>query len=67
MEIHIKARGMIRILIGVMASCMSWVVNHSVLWAIFHFIVSPIYIPYWLLVYTGGVDWLLNILQGLIK
>ena len=33
------------------AAIMSYIVNQSILWAILHMIVSPFYIPYWILTY----------------
>ena len=39
-------------LCGVTAVCMSWAVNHSFWWALFHFIFCGFYIPYWLIVYS---------------
>lgn len=31
-----------------LAAFLSYMVNHSVWWAILHFLVAPIYLPYWL-------------------
>lgn len=45
---------------GVAAVLMSYSVNESVLWAIFHFIIGIIYVPYWLLTYTWIQVWLLH-------
>jgi hypothetical protein len=44
--------------IGVLSAAMSWSVNHSICWAVFHWIVSVIYIPYWILRYSGLIDWI---------
>lgn len=35
---------------GVIAALLSWVVNHSILWAIIHAFCGIFYIVYWILV-----------------
>jgi len=35
----------------------SWVLNHSLLWAIFHALIWWAYIPYLCLGYGGGFPW----------
>ena len=37
---------------------MSWIVNGSFWWALFHAIVWPVYIPYWMIKYTSLMDWI---------
>ena len=37
---------------------MSWIVNGSFWWALFHAIVWPVYIPYWMIQYTSLMDWI---------
>lgn len=34
---------------GVFSMILSWSVNHSIIWALIHFFIYLIYIPYWLL------------------
>lgn len=43
---------------GILAAVLSWIVNQSVLWAIFHFLCSWIYVIYWILVKTHAYAWL---------
>jgi hypothetical protein len=38
--------------VGMVGFILSWTVNHSFWWGVFHFIVAGIYIPYWLIVYS---------------
>lgn len=45
---------------GVAAILMSYSVNESIAWAVFHFVVGVIYVPYWLLKYTWIQVWLLQ-------
>jgi hypothetical protein len=42
---------------GFVAVIMSWAVNKSVGWAIFHFFVGFFYVPYWLIRYTSFIDY----------
>ena len=42
---------------GVIAALMSWAVNESVLWAIFHYLIGVIYVPYWIIRYTTLTEW----------
>lgn len=44
-------------LVGVVGMVMSWTVNKSVCWAIFHALFSGIYVPYWLIKYSGLCNW----------
>lgn len=48
--------GFISLLIGTLGAILSWVVNHSVWWAILHFIIAPLYIPYWIAVHSSLCD-----------
>jgi hypothetical protein len=52
---------LIHFLIGSLGAAMSWSINHSVYWAIFHYIVSVFYIPYWIVKYTGLIEWLASL------
>ncbi len=40
------------------AVLLSWAVNQSIWWAIFHCICGSIYIAYWLIKYTECIDWI---------
>ncbi len=46
-----EAGGLISLIGGVIAAIMSWGTNHSVLWAIFHFICGWIYVIYHCIMY----------------
>lgn len=41
-------------LAGVIAAILSFMVNHSLFWALVHFVCSGFYIIYWLIVYLPG-------------
>jgi hypothetical protein len=41
---------------GVLSVVLSWTVNKSILWAMFHFFCGGFYAIYWLIVYTGLMD-----------
>ena len=43
---------------AILAVTMSWIINHSVFWAIIHFFCSWIYILYWLVTKTSFYNWL---------
>jgi hypothetical protein len=38
-------------LMGVVAAALSWMVNKSFLWGVFHFICGSFYVVYWLIVH----------------
>jgi len=42
------------------AFILSWTVNKSIGWGIFHFIFSGIYVPYWLLRYSPICEMISN-------
>jgi hypothetical protein len=48
---------------SILAVVMSWIVNHSVVWAILHFFCSWIYVIYWILVKTRFYDWLVSLVR----
>ncbi len=48
---------------GIVAIVLSWVVNHSVFWAILHFFCGWFYVIYWVLTKTEIYEWL----QSLVK
>jgi len=49
----------VQILVGLTAFVFSWVVNHSFLWGVLHFLIGKIYIVYWLLKY-GNIETLIK-------
>ncbi len=48
---------------GILAIVLSWIVNHSVGWAILHFFCSWIYVIHWLLAKTRFNDWLVSLVK----
>jgi len=48
---------------GIIAVVLSWIVNHSVGWAILHFFCSWIYVIYWLIAKTRFYDWLVSLVK----
>ncbi len=60
MKISIGSWGLFVALVSV---AMSWVVNHSFWWALLHFFIPYIYIPWWCLMHTGLIGWL----EGIAK
>lgn len=49
---------------GLLAVLMSWAINKSIWWAIFHFVVAFFYVPYWLIRYSSLID---GIKQWVVK
>jgi len=43
---------------AILASVLSWIVNHSVWWLIPHFFLNWLYVIYWMLVKTAIFTWL---------
>lgn len=51
-------------LIGcILAVVLSWIVNHSVGWAILHFFCSWTYVIYWLIAKTRFYDFLVSLVK----
>jgi hypothetical protein len=48
---------------SILAVVLSWIVNHSVGWAIVHFFCSWLYVIYWLIVKTRFYDWLRSLVR----
>jgi hypothetical protein len=42
------------------AVCLSYAINESILWSIFHAICGWLYVVYWLFSYTTFKDWILQ-------
>lgn len=45
---------------AVLSILMSYSVNESIGWAVFHFVVGILYVPYWLITYTELPLWILQ-------
>lgn len=45
-------------LAGLIAIILSWSINHSILWAILHWIFGGFYVVYWLIKYTHLTGWI---------
>lgn len=59
-----KGLGTLNLIFMMTASIMSWTINKSVLWCIFHAMVSVIYIPYWLIKYYHIADRILECMDS---
>jgi len=51
---------MVKVYGGFVAFILSWVINHSIWWGIFHFFCSCYYIIYWILKYSSLEDFIKN-------
>lgn len=41
-----------------LGAAMSLAIGNSMGWVVFHFIVAPMYIPYWIIKHTAFIHWL---------
>ena len=39
---------------GIIAFSLSWITNHSILWAIFHWLCGWLYVVFWIIVHSGN-------------
>ena len=60
---NVTTSNILGVSVGMTAGCLSWNLNHSILWAIFHFFFGYLYIPYFFLEDTGMYNHIISFLK----